>query len=134
MNRVLESVGFGVRHNIEVMRKEGATPKHILAVGGGTSNPIWLQIVSDIADIEQHVIQQRLGASYGDAFLAGVGVGLFAGTAEAARWARVERVVRPQPEVRGLYDERYRIFRKLYTDTAPLMNQLGVQSDKKKYN
>jgi len=124
---LLESVGFGIRHNLEVMKDDGVQPKRILAVGGGTSNPLWLQIVSDIADIEQHVIQQRSGASYGDAFLAGVGVGLFAGTAEATRWAKVERVVRPQPEVRSLYDERYRIFRGLYTSTAPLMNRLGMQ-------
>ncbi len=124
---VLESVGFGIRHNIDLMKEEGAIPKRILAVGGGTLNPIWLQIVSDIADVEQHVIQQRIGASYGDAFLAGVGVGLFAGTAEATRWANVERVVRPQPKVHNAYDEYYRIFRGLYTSTAPLMSQLGIQ-------
>ena len=45
----------------------------------------------------------------------------------ATRWAPVERVVLPQLEVPSFYEERYGIFRKLYTSTAPLMNQLGMQ-------
>ncbi len=58
---LLESVGFGIRHNIEQMRADGANPVRIFAVGGGTSNDVWMQIVSDIAGIEQITPRQRIG-------------------------------------------------------------------------
>ena len=85
---VLESVGYSIRHNIEALRAEDCRASRILAVGGGTRNPAWMQIVSDIAGIEQVVPARQIGASYGDAFLAGIGVGLFSGTEDAQRWVR----------------------------------------------
>ncbi len=125
---MLESVGFGIRHNIDVMKEQGADPKRILAVGGGTHNPLWMQIVSDIAGIEQHIPAQQIGASYGDAFLAGVGVGLFSGTAEASRWVKTGQVVRPDSAAHRRYEDHYHLYRELYTRTAPLMRQVsGLQ-------
>lgn len=125
---MLESVGFGIRHNIDVMKEQGAEPKRILAVGGGTHNPLWMQIVSDIAGIEQHIPAQQIGASYGDAFLAGVGVGLFSGTADASRWVKTGQVVRPDSAAHRKYEDYYRLYRELYTRTAPLMRQIsGLQ-------
>ena len=121
---VLESVGFGIRHNIDKMREEGAHPKRILAVGGGTYNPLWMQIVSDIANIEQHIPEQQIGASYGDAFLAGIGVGCFSSTAEAARWVKIKQVIKPNPEAHKKYEEYYLIYRELYTSTRHLMQRL----------
>jgi xylulokinase len=122
---LLESVGFGIRHNIDRMREEGVTPDRVLAVGGGTRNGLWMQIVSDIAGIEQHIPEQRFGAAYGDAFLAGVGIGLFSGTDEVSRWVRVGAVVRPNPEASRAYDDYYEIYRNLYDATAPLMKRLA---------
>lgn len=123
---VLESIGFGIRHNIEQMKKEGAAPRRILAVGGGTQNSVLMQIVSDIVGIEQHIPEQQIGACYGDAFLAGVGVGLFSGTAEAAHWAKTKQVVGPDLSTHRTYEGYYRIYRELYTTTAPLMGRLGA--------
>ncbi len=121
---MLESVGFGIRHNIDKMREEGAHPKRILAVGGGTYNPLWMQIVSDIADIEQHIPEQQIGASYGDAFLAGIGVGRFSCTAEAARWVKIKKVIRPDPKAHTKYEDYYQIYRELYTRNRHLMQRL----------
>jgi len=126
---LLESVGFGIRHNIEVMRQQGADPKRILAVGGGSRNALWMQIVSDIANIEQFIPAQQIGASYGDAFLAGVGVALFSGTADVRRWVKTGQVVKPNPNAHRRYEDYYRLYRELYTRTAPLMRQVsGLQS------
>jgi xylulokinase len=122
---LLESVGFGIRHNIDRMREEGVTPDRVLAVGGGTRNALWMQIVSDIAGIEQHIPEQRFGAAYGDAFLAGVGIGLFSGTDEVSRWVRTGAVVQPNPEAGRAYDDYYEIYRDLYEATAPLMKRLA---------
>ena len=44
----------------------------MVAVGGGTKSLAWLQIVSDVVGIPQSVPALTIGASYGDAFLAGL--------------------------------------------------------------
>ena len=126
---LLEGVGYGIRHNIETMAEAGVPPRRILAVGGGTRNPLWLQIVSDIAGVEQHVPPRQHGAAYGDAFLAGVGAGVFTGIGQANRWARHEGTVRPDPQTRAHYEPYYRIFRELYessTDAVHRLAQLGM--------
>ncbi len=118
---VLESVGFSIRHNIEALRAEGCRASRILAVGGGTKNSAWMRIVSDIAGIEQIVPSRQIGASYGDAFLAGIGVGMFTGTSEARRWARAGETVRPDPRHRPVYDAAYGLYRELYERNADAM-------------
>jgi xylulokinase len=122
---LLESVGYGIRHNIDTMRAMEAPPRRILAVGGGTHNPLWLQIVSDIAGIEQHVPDQALGACYGDAFLAGVGVGLYADTTQVTQWVRYRSTVRPRPQMSDLYGKYYEVFRQLYSDSAAAVHRLA---------
>jgi xylulokinase len=123
---LLEGVGHGIRHNLEAMAEEGGAAKRILAVGGGTLNRAWMQIVSDIAGIEQQIPEQRIGAAYGDAFLAGAGVGLFRSTADVGAWVKIGECVRPDPEARRIYDRSYRIYRELYTRTAGLMREAGA--------
>ncbi len=122
---LLESVGYAVRHNIEVMREEGVAIERILAVGGGAQNPLWMRIVSDIAQIEQHIPAQQIGASYGDAFLAGVGIGLFDGSRDASRWVRMKETVRPRPDAAGRYDASYHLYRDLYERNKDLMRRAG---------
>jgi xylulokinase len=122
---LLESVGYGIRHNVDTMREMHVPPQRILAVGGGTRNPLWLQIVSDIAGVEQLVPDQHYGASYGDAFLAGVGIGLFADTTQVTQWVRHREVVRPRPDAHAQYEAYYRIYRQLYEDSAQAVHQLA---------
>jgi xylulokinase len=122
---ILESIGFGIRHNLEVMREEGVMPERILAVGGGTHNDLWMQLVSDIVDLELVIPAQRIGASYGDAFMAGVGVGLFKNLAEITRWVKTKKVVTPNLTTYGRYSCNYQIFRALYEATRPLMHQVS---------
>lgn len=122
---ILEGVAFGIRHNLEIMRAEGVSPKRILAVGGGTKNRLWLQIVADVCNIDLVVPEQQIGASYGDAFLAGRGVGLFNHLSEIKQWVKVSDTIRPNLEHQKQYDFNYQIFRDLYTSTQSLMHRLS---------
>ena len=122
---ILESVAYGIRHNIEAMALEGVKAQRILAVGGGTRNPLWLQIVADVADVTLDVPEQQIGASYGDAFMAGVGVGVFGGLGEIATWVKTKRRLEPDPVVKSTYDAAYGVYRSLYAQTKDLMHQLS---------
>src|SRR5829696_3334306 len=97
---VLEGTAFGVRHNLEAMADMGAPPKRLVAVGGGTKNDLWVQIVSDVCGAAQIVPERTIGASYGNAFLAGVATGIVRDRAELHRsWVNVARTIEPDPAV-----------------------------------
>ena len=66
-----------------------------------------------------------IGASYGDAFMAAVGVGLFKDLTEITRWVKNKKVVSPNPEVHKQYALNYKIFRDLYNQTKSLMHELS---------
>jgi xylulokinase len=108
---LLEATAYEVRHNLEVMEEAGAPAARLVAVGGGTKSSLWTQVVSDVTGYPQVMPAQTIGASYGDALLAGRGVGLLDGD---VRWDRPADTLRPDPAVRERYDELYAIYRALY--------------------
>ena len=121
---LLEGVAFGIRHNFESMAEEGVHPKRDLAVGGGTRSALWMQIVADVCGQELIIPQQQIGASYGDAFLAAVGVGLYPNLTQIKEWVSVKEVIKPEGANQTEYDFNYQIFRQLYPATKEMMHRL----------
>jgi xylulokinase len=128
----LEGTAFGVRHNLETMAEMGAPPRRLVAVGGGAQNRLWLQIVSDVAGLPQTVPERTIGASFGDAFLAGLATGLVDGLAALGRdWVRGAATLEPGADVRPGYDDAYRVYRHLYEtarDDLHVLARLGGRS------
>jgi xylulokinase len=123
---LLEGIAFGTRHVLETYREIGQAPKRILAVGGGTKNPLWLQATSDISGHPQTLRRTAIGASYGDAFLAALAVG-DARRTDILAWNPEERRIRPDRRTRGVYDRLYGTFRQLYSRNRDLMAGLSGQ-------
>lgn len=122
---LLEGVGFGIRHNLETMGQEGVKPERIFVAGGGTKNPLWMRIIADITGARMIRSMPQVGASYGDAFLAGVGIGLFSGLGDITRWVQVTEVIEPAPEGQKEYAPYYRLFLRLYEVNRSLMHELA---------
>ena len=122
---ILEGVAFGIRHNLEVMHQEKVQPGRILAVGGGTRNSLWLQIIADVCDLTLYIPEQQIGASYGDAFLAATGIGLFKDLSEIKGWVRMKTTIQPDPEMHKSYQFNYQLFRELYKSNRQLMHKLS---------
>lgn len=124
---ILEGTAYGITHNLEAMRGAGAQPSRIVAVGGGAKNHQWLQIVSDVSGVPQEVPAQTIGASYGDAFLAGLASGVIPSlTVLDSAWVRAERTIRPDPQAHDLYQEYYAIYRRLYAHTVEDQHDLAT--------
>jgi xylulokinase len=123
---LLESVGYAIRHNLETMQDEGMQPKHLLAVGGGTLNLPWMEMVCDIAGISQLIPSQYIGACYGDAFLAGIGAGLFTNIADISRWLTSPQTILANAESHALYEPYYQLYRDLYEQNASAMHTISV--------
>lgn len=120
---VLEGVALGVRHNLEAL---GGPPRRVVAAGGGAAGTLWTQIVSDACGVTQELPRETIGASYGDALLAGRGAGL---VAPDATWAVRERLVEPVADRASSYDELYGLYRALYPATRDVAHALAARQE-----
>ncbi|HWC20852.1 MAG TPA: FGGY-family carbohydrate kinase [Flexivirga sp.] len=119
----LEAIAFGVRHNIETMLEAGGSVERVVAVGGGVTGALWPQIVTDVTGVEQVIPHRTLGASYGAAYLAARQVT----DVDIDDWNPPRTVCRPHAGNRKLYDERYRLYRRLYESTRDIAHALAGQ-------
>ncbi|WP_019816306.1 FGGY-family carbohydrate kinase [Saccharomonospora saliphila] len=122
---VLEATAFGVRHNIDALRRAGADIERVVAVGGGTQGRVWTQIVSDVTGLAQVVPTVTIGASYGAAFLA-------AGLVERpsmAEWNPAAEIRSPDPATTALYDELYQQYLALYPAGRDVLHTLAAHQE-----
>ena len=117
----LEGIASATRHITDTYAEAGSPPRRVLAVGGGTKNKPWMQATSDLTGLDQSVCGITTGASYGDAYLAALAVGL-AQPGDIARWNPVDYTVPAQSH--AAYARQYPIFRALYAQTKDLMAAL----------
>jgi xylulokinase len=121
---ILEGIGHGIKQHVDLFDSIGAKPTEIKAVGGGTKNKVWMNAVSDISNIPQQVAPLIIGASYGDALLAGIATGLVSGRDEIYKWQDGVRVVEPNPANFDVYEPLSKIYSDLYDSTKELMHKL----------
>jgi xylulokinase len=121
---LLEGNAYATRHILDTYAELGVPPKAIYAVGGGTKNAVWSGATSDASGRPQIVRENTMGASYGDAFLAALGVGDLKREA-IEHWNPVARTIVPEPSRAAAYRRGYDVFRALYPRTKDLMRQVA---------
>jgi len=119
---VYEGIAYGIRQILELLDSDVAPVRRLVAVGGGTQGGLWTQIVSDVTSRTQLIPAQTIGASYGDALMAAIGVGLVAPDTD---WTQAGHEVQPDPTTRDVYDQLYRAYGELYPATRSVAHQLA---------
>lgn len=119
---LLEATAFGVRHNLDVYADAGVEPSRLVAVGGGTAEPLWPQIVSDVTGRTQEIPAERVGASYGDARFAALSL---QAVDPEARWNTAATELTANPGNATLYGDLYQHYLQLRDATAPLQHALA---------
>jgi xylulokinase len=120
-----EGIAFGIRQILERF-DDAHTADRTVAVGGGLRSPVWAQAVSDVTGRTQLIPEQAIGASYGDALLAAIGVGL---VSPGTDWATITAEIAPDSGRRVLYQRLYETWLELYPATRDVVHQLGVEPD-----
>lgn len=105
-----EAAGFVVRHHLELAEVEA---KRLVATGGGTRVPEWIQALADCTGMPVDVVAVPEGAALGAAFQARMALGLEDRIEDAVRWARISHRVEPDPAWLEACAERYARFREL---------------------
>lgn len=124
---MMESVGHSVAHALDAYTAIGRRPRRIFAVGGGTKNPIFLQSVSDIADLEQ-TVAETAGAAFGDAALAAYAVGYLPTRENILDWCRTGRTVSPDPATAARLQADHADYVRLYEDTRDLIHARAARN------
>lgn len=122
VHAAFEGIGFGICQNLDLLRSHGANLDNIVAVGGGTKTPQWLQIVSDICGVKQTVPEISFGASYGDALLAGIGIGVIDGPEQIKEMIKVKQVIVPDKDKTRDYMKYKEKYKELYIRNQGLMH------------
>lgn len=118
---LLEAVAFGIRDNLEALEECGCKVRTCCTVGGGAQNDLWTQIISDVTGCRQTINAVTIGASYGDAFLAGLGCGLIGDRKEVQTWIQRKTEIIPCEEHRRTYNRLFPVFKDLYHALYRLM-------------
>jgi len=112
---ILEGAVYALRHNAEVAARAGVPIHEVRSVGGGAKSDLWNQMKADILGIPICLPEVSAGAPFGDALLAGMGIGLYPDPDKSIRtMIRIRRQYEPVEERRQLYGEFYQVFRRIY--------------------
>lgn len=125
---VLESIGYMLRENLEMLGRFGKRPQKVHFFGGGAKNPVWNQIIADITGVELVLLEQSECGSLGAAMLGAVSMGWYGSVEEAQSRNAVRTVVRPNPELFEAYDAGYRRYETLLKTMIPVFDVLKGDS------
>lgn len=120
---LLEGVGYGINQHFEIFDALKMGTKKVMAVGGGTKNPAWLQAVSDISGKRQHVAEVETGAAYGDALIAALATGFYRDSEQVAEQIRIKRTIEPDMDNYAAYAPSRSRYDRLYRQTRDIMGE-----------
>lgn len=105
---LLEAVAFGGRQIIEVMQEAGVKVEDIVACGGGSRSPLWMQIHADVLGKSITMLKEPYAAALGAAICSAVATGFYSGLRQAAEaLAHPDRTFTPDPARQLIYEAGY---------------------------
>lgn len=127
---ILEGTAFALRHNVEVARAAGVHISEIRSVGGGTRNTLWNQIKADVLGIPVLLPETSVGAPFGDAILAGMGLGIYPDASGALReMVKIQTRYEPNPANHERYNDIYPIYRAIYENLCSTFDMAAGVGD-----
>jgi xylulokinase len=122
---VMEGVAFHLRWIIEALDRLGLPVQALNAIGGGSTSPVWTQIISDVTGLPLHVVEHPLEAgAMGAALAVAVGLGMYPNMEAVDEIIRLRRTVEPQTSHQERYTHLYHEFRAVYEALAPVYRRL----------
>ncbi|BEN08714.1 ribulokinase [Serratia marcescens] len=114
----IQAIALGTRHIIETMNHSGYSIDTIMASGGGTKNPIFVQEHANATGCAMLLPEESEAMLLGGAMLGTVAAGVFDTLPEAmSAMSRIGKTVTPQTnQIKSYYDRKYRVFHELYND------------------
>lgn len=130
---ILESVGYAIRQNVEIISELGGEIREIRSCGGQAKSDLWSQIKADILGKEILIPKVLAAELVGLALIAGYGIGIFKDLKEAAEsFVRIEKVIKPEEEKYERYSKFFGLYKKLCLDLGEDFEILSSEEEKQK--
>ena len=112
---MMEGVAYALYDNYRLMLENGIRANApIILNEGGAKSKLWRRIITDLFNVPTAFVENRVGAPYGDAILAGVSVGVFDDYTIAKEKVNYIDYMEPDRKTHERYVEYYGIYRNLY--------------------
>ncbi len=117
---IQESVAYGTAHNVRKLKGAGIEVNKIVAAGGATKSPDWIQMHADVSGVPVTVTEVGDAVVLGTCMLAAVGSGVYSSIQEAAKHMVHEiDVYQPNPE----RHEEYQFYLDKYCEGYPALRE-----------
>ncbi|NKX54401.1 xylulokinase [Arthrobacter mobilis] len=124
---VIEGTVLNMREILETLQDLGITCERIIASGGATREPFWLQTMADIFGREVVTLTGCAeGGAYGAAITAGVGAGNWDSFDEAFANLRVDASYQPDPANHQFYLGVFEGHRRLFQDLTEVYKDVEL--------
>jgi xylulokinase len=122
----LEGIAFNTRWLLSPVEKFlGRKVETINIVGGGAQSDVWCQIFADVMNVEIKQVADPIYANArGAAWIAAVGLGEIQ-FSDIPALIQFKNTYRPQKHHRGMYDERFEVFKLFYKQMKGIYQRLN---------
>ncbi len=123
----VQAIAYGTRAIVEVMNRSGYQISQMLATGGGTKNPLWLQEHADAVGLPLKLTREPEAVLLGAAIL-----GAVAGSAHSGIPAAMQAMthagssVIPEARTKAYHDAKYQCYQSLYQEHLTRRARMAV--------
>ena len=113
----IQAIALGTRHIIETMNDKSYKIDTIMACGGGTKNPVWMQEHANATSCTVVLPQEPEAVLLGGAILGAVAGKAYGSVPEGmAAMSKAGVCVAPEASLRDFYARKYAVFLEMYND------------------
>jgi xylulokinase len=126
---IFEGLALESRNTFEPLLAypEVTAPQSVVAIGGGTRNPLLMRVKASVTNLIHHIIEAQEATALGAALLGGLGAGIYEtvdDAVEAMRYGQQE--ISPDPIDVPVYEAIYNeVYRRFYPSVAPLSQAIS---------
>ena len=122
---VLEAVCYGFAHHITLLREAQRPIRRVCAADGGSRSRLWMQMTADVLNQQVQVVAGEAASALGAAYVAAMGVGMFANWREITRFISQGPIYQPEKASAERYRGGFTLYRDLYTRLQSFLPALG---------
>lgn len=127
---IMEGVAYEMKINTDILNEYGIVPKYMLATGGGSKSPVWLQIKADIINIPITVIDAPEVGTLGTLILAAKSVGVAQNISEAKKiFVSEGKTYYPNAQKHKIFMKKYSLYKNMYNSAKMLRYETNNTED-----
>ena len=126
---IFEGLALESRNTFEPLLAypEVTAPQSVVAIGGGTRNPLLMRVKASVTNLIHHIIEAQEATALGAALLGGLGAGIYETVDDAVNAMRYgQQEIAPDPIDVPVYEAIYNeVYRRFYPSVAPLSQAIS---------